>query len=216
MKPLQMVCVAFLYGLTGAAVAQAPSSTAPQPSSSSPSPPSESAVVSVHVENGIPIAQLIATVAKKSGKKFIVDPRVHFDIALVDKDLSGVSYSDFLTILQVYGFSAFETGGYVEVLPIANARQIGGTLISGNEKRPDAQIVTKVLSAKNLSVAQLVPILRPMIPQYGHLAALPCVNKLIMVDTYANVRRIESVIDALDVGEPFKPEGCNSRLPEHP
>jgi len=216
MKPLQIVCVVFLSGLTDVALAQAQSSTSAQPSSSSPSPSSESAVVSAHVENGISIAQLIATVAKKSGKKLIVDPRVHFDIDLVDKDLSGVSYSDFLTILQVYGFSAFETGGYVEVLPIANARQVGGTLISGNEKRPDAQIVTKVLSAKSLSVAQLVPILRPMIPQYGHLAALPCVNKLIMVDTYANVRRIESVIDALDVGKPFNPEGCNARPPEHP
>src|SRR5207253_10806665 len=133
-----------------------------------------------------------------------------------ERDLSGVSYSDFLTILQVYGFSAFETGGYIEVLPLASARQIGGTVISGKEKRPDAEIVTKVLSAKSLSVVQLVPILRPMIPQYGHLAALPCVNKLIMVDTFANVRRIESVIEALDVGELFKPEKCESHLPEHP
>lgn len=206
MKSLPIVCVAFLFGLTGAAVAQA------QPSSSSP----ESTAPSAHVENGIPIAQLIATIQKKTGRKFIVDPRVHGDIDLAEKDLSGVSYSDFLTILQVYGFSAFETGGYVEVLPLANARQVGGTLISGKEKRPDAEIVTKVLGAKNLAVVQLVPILRPLIPQYGHLAALPCVNKLIMVDTFANVRRIEGVIEALDVGEPFKPEKCESHLPERP
>ncbi len=215
MKPLQIVCVVFLSGLTGVSLAQAQSSSSAQPSSPSPAPSSQSAVISAHVENGIPVAQLIATVARKSGKKFIIDPRAHFDIDLVDKDLSGVSYSDFLTILQVYGFSAFETGGYVEVLPLANARQMGGTLISGNEKRPDAQIVTKVLSAKSLSVAQLVPILRPMVPQYGHLVALPCVNKLVLVDTFANVRRIESVIEALDVGEPIKPEKCESHLPEH-
>jgi type II secretory pathway component GspD/PulD (secretin) len=105
--------------------------------------------------------QLIATVQKKTGKKFVIDPRVHGDIDLSEKDLSGVSYSDFLMILQVYGFSAFETGGYVEVLPLASARQVGGTMISGKEKRPDAEIVTKVLSAKNLPVVQLVPILRP-------------------------------------------------------
>ena len=55
-----------------------------------------------------------------------------------------------------------------------------------------------------------------MVPQYGHLVALPCVNKLILVDMYANVRRIESVIEALDVGEPFKPEKCEAHLPEHP
>lgn len=62
---------------------------------------------------------------------------------------------------------------------------------------------------------QLVPLLRPMIPQYGHLAALPCVNKLIMTDTFANIRRMEAVIDSLDVGEPYKPEKCEARLQEH-
>jgi general secretion pathway protein D len=206
MKPLQIACVALMLSSTDATPAQAQSSASP----------SESAALSAHVENGRPIAQLIAAVQKKTGKKFVVDPRVHADIELSDEDLSGVSYSDFLTILQVYNFSAFEIGDYVEVLPIANARQTGTTVVSGKEKRPDAQIVTKVLSAKNIPVVQLVPILRPMIPQYGHLAALPCVNKLIMVDTFANIRRIESVIEALDVGEPFKPEKCESHLPEHP
>ena len=206
MKPLQIMCVAFLFGLTGAAAAQDQSSSSPP----------ESAVASAHVGNSVPIVQLIAAVQKKTGKKFIVDPRVHGDADLLDKDLSHVSYSDFLMILQVYGFSAFEIGDYVEVLPIANARQMGVPIISGKDKRPDAQIVTKVLSAKNIAVVQLVPILRPMIPQYGHFAALPCVNKLILVDTYANVRRIESVIEALDVGEPFKPEKCESHLPERP
>lgn len=205
MKPLRIVFVAFLVGLPAAAAAQAQSSSAPEP-----------AAAPAHVENGVPIAQLIAMVQKKIGKKFVIDPRVQGEINLGEKDLSGVSYSDFLTILQVYGFSAFEIGGYVEVLPLAYARQVGGTMISGNEKRPDAQIVTKVLSAKSLSVAQLVPILRPMIPQFGHLVALPCVNKLLIVDTFANVRRIESVIDALDVGEPLKPEKCESHGSEHP
>jgi general secretion pathway protein D len=202
MRQLRIVCVAFLLALTGSAVARA------QSSSSEPGASSE------RVENGVPIAQLIATVQKKIGKKFIVDPRVRGDVGIIEKDSSGISYSDFLTILQVYGFSAFETGGYVEVLPISTARQVA-PVISGQEKRPDAEIVTRILSAKSLAVVQLVPILRPMIPQYGHLVALPCTNKLIMVDTFANIRRIESVIEALDVGEPYKPEKCESRLPEH-
>jgi general secretion pathway protein D len=164
------------------------------------------------VENGIPISQLIASVQKKTGRKFIVDPRVHADIALLDKDVSHLSYDDLLMILKVYGYIGVENDNYVEVLPNANARQSGGPLITGKEKRPDAEIVTKILSAKNIPVVQLVPILRPMIPQYGHLAALPCVNKLIMVDTFANVRRVEAVIESLDVGEPYKPEKCEARL----
>ena len=35
------------------------------------------------------------------------------------------------------------------------------------------EIVTQVIEVKNVSAAQLVPILRPLIPQYGHLAAYP-------------------------------------------
>ena len=62
--------------------------------------------------------------------------------------------------------------------------------------------------AKNVPAAQLVPLLRPIIPQAGHLVALPCVNKLFIVDTFGNVQRIQAIVDALDVGEAYKPEKC--------
>jgi general secretion pathway protein D len=56
----------------------------------------------------------------------------------------------------------------------------------------------------------MVPILRPMIPQMGHLAAFLCSNRLILVDTFANVQRIQRVIEELDVGEPLKTEKCEN------
>ena len=206
MSPIRIACVTLLLSFTGAAAhGQSSAST------------SESAE---RVENGVPITQLIAIVQKKIHKRFILDPRVRADVAVLDKNLADLSYDDLLMILQVYNFIAVENGNYVEVLPNDNARQTGAVpVISGKETRPDGEIVTKVIGAKNINVVQLVPILRPMIPQYGHLAALPCVNKMIIVDTFANVRRLEAVIAALDVGEPFKPEKCESRPPsasEHP
>jgi type II secretory pathway component GspD/PulD (secretin) len=81
--------------------------------------------------------------------------------------------------------------------------------VSGKDTRPDAEFVSKVITVKSVPAAELVPILRPLLPQSGHLAALPCVNKLIIVDTFANVRRIQSIIDALDVGEPFATGKCS-------
>jgi type II secretory pathway component GspD/PulD (secretin) len=81
--------------------------------------------------------------------------------------------------------------------------------ISGKETRPDAEFVTKVITVKNVPAGQLVPILRPMLPQAAHLVAFPCNNRLLIVDTFANVRRIENVVESLDVGEPYKPsEKC--------
>ena len=37
---------------------------------------------------------------------------------------------------------------------------------------PD-QVVTRVIQVQNVSAAQIVPILRPLIPPQGHLAAYP-------------------------------------------
>ena len=168
-----------------------------------------------HTEGGVPISHLIATVAKKTGKKFVVDPRVRSDIILVGQDPASVSYNDLLSILATYNYVATETSGYVDILPEANARQVPTPMLSGKESFPDAEVVSAVIAPKYVSAAQLVPILRPLIPQYGHLAAMPCVNKLILVDRFANVKRLEAIINAMDVGvgEPYKPEKCEYSPP---
>ena len=192
-----------LLSLTGAAFAQS------SPEKSTVATPSAETASAEHMENGVPFYKLIATVAKKTGKKFIVDPRVHGDANIVGQDTSNISFSDLLTILHIYGYTAIESGGYVSVVPDAVARQVPTPQITGKETRPDAEFVTKVITVKNIPAVQLVPILRPMIPQMGHLAALPCVNKLIYVDTFANLQRLQAVIEALDVGEPYKPAKCD-------
>ena len=197
MNAVRIACVVSMLILTG--VTQAQSTTTAT---------SAESATSERVENGIPISRLLEAVQKKTHKKFVIDPRVRGNVAMLDQDLSNLSFNDLQTILHVYNYIAAEQGDYVLVVPDANARQIAGPVISGKEIRPDDEIVTKILSARNIAVAQLVPILRPMIPQYGHLAALPCTNKLIMVDTFANIRRMEKVIEALDTGEPYKPESC--------
>jgi general secretion pathway protein D len=184
-----------LLTLTGAAYAQ----------------PSSEGVSSERVENGLPISQLIATVAKKTGKKFVVDPKVHGDAEVVGQDVSNISYGDLLTILHVYGFTAVEYGGYVNVVPDTGVRVLPVPQVSGKETRPDAEFVSKVITVKNVPATHLVPILRPIIPQMGHLVALSCVNKLILVDTFANVQRVQSIIEALDVGSPYTPEKCEPR-----
>jgi type II secretory pathway component GspD/PulD (secretin) len=167
-----------------------------------------------HVEGGIPLSEVIAHVAKKTGKKFVLDSRVHGEVVLIGQDPGNVSYSDLLTILLVNHFAAFEQGGYVTVLPDAVVRQQSLPQVTGKESLPDSEFVSKVITIKYTSAAQLVPILRPILPQYAHLAALPCNNKLILVDTFAKVQRLQSIIDALDVGsEPYKLGSCDYRPP---
>src|SRR5204863_501539 len=81
-------------------------------------------------------------------------------------------------------------GDVVKILPDANARQIPSIDLPDHVSATSDEIVTQVIDVKNVSAAQLVPILRPMIPQYGHLAAYPSSNILIISDRAGNVNRM--------------------------
>jgi general secretion pathway protein D len=164
---------------------------------------------------GVPILSLLRAVAKKTGKKFIIDPRVHGDVQLIGEDPGSVTYSELLTILQVQGFTAVEGSGFVRVIPETIVRQSALPLVIGTATYPDAQYVAAVIPIRKMPAASLVPILRPLLPQQAHLAAAICSNSILMVDSYANIRRIESLIAALDTGDPYKAERCDSGL-AHP
>lgn len=167
------------------------------------------------IDGGVPLSQLIATVAKKTGKKFVIDPRVGGNIVLIGQEPANVSYNDLLTILHVHDFTAVEYGDYVNVIPEAGVRQQPLPFLTGKENYPDAEFVSAVITLKNVPAAQLVPIMRPMLPQVAHLAALPCTNTLILVATYAVVRRFQSIISTMDVGEPYKQANCDGYMPQN-
>ncbi|MGH8320014.1 MAG: hypothetical protein ACREUL_18925 [Steroidobacteraceae bacterium] len=115
-------------------------------------------------------------------------------------------------ILNTYGLVAVETSGYV-LVPDADMRMEPLPVVTDGEKAPDAEYVTAVLHVRSLPTGWLVPILRPLVPQYGYLAAMPCSNALIITERFANVRRIETVIKALNRGAPIKPQRCSYPMP---
>jgi len=146
------------------------------------------------------IQQIIEAVGEITGKNFIIDPRVKAQVTMVSSTpmTADAFYEAFLSILQVYGFVAVPSGGVIKILPDANARQLPGWEGSAASNRRADDIVTQVVMVTNVAAAQLVPILRPLIPQYGHLAAHPASNMLIISDRAANVDRILRIIQRID------------------
>jgi general secretion pathway protein D len=166
-------------------------------------------------ESGVPIETLVRDIAKKTGKRFVIDPRVHGTVQLIGEEPAHVTYGEFLTMLQVEGFTAVESGGLVRVIPELIVRQSALPLVSGAASFPDAQYVAAVIPVQRIPAATLVPILRPLLPQQAHLAAAICSNSLVIVDTFANVRRIESLVAVLDTGDVYKAERCTAAV-AHP
>ncbi|HEY4746703.1 MAG TPA: type II secretion system secretin GspD, partial [Steroidobacteraceae bacterium] len=146
------------------------------------------------------ITQVAEAVSAATGKTFIIDPRVRAQVTMLSSTPMSPAafYEAFLSILQVYGFIAVPAGDVIKILPDANARQIPSVDLPDHVSATSDAIVTQVVDVKNVSAAALVPILRPMIPQYGHLAAYPSSNILIISDRASNVNRMMRIIRRID------------------
>ncbi len=145
------------------------------------------------------IRQIIEAVSEVTGQNFIIDARVKAQVTLISSTPMSPDafYETFLSILQVYGFVAIPSGQVTKILPDTNARQLPGNDLPQRIGNTD-EIVTQVIQVQNIGAAQLVPILRPLVPQYGHLAAHPASNMLIMSDRAANVNRLLRIIRRID------------------
>ncbi len=145
------------------------------------------------------IRQIIEAVSEVTGQNFIIDARVKAQVTLISSTpmTPDAFYDTFLSILQVYGFVAVPSGDVIKILPDTNARQQPGNDLPRSINNSD-EIVTQVIEVENVGAAQLVPILRPLVPQYGHLAAHPASNMLIISDRAANVNRMLRIIRRID------------------
>ena len=147
---------------------------------------------------GVEIRAIIQAVSAVTGKNFIIDPRVRQEVTMISTTpmTPDAFYEAFLSILQVHNYAAVPAGDVIKIVPDASVRQFPTYLSTSDTARDD--IVTQVISVQNVGAAQLVPILRPLMPQYGHLAAHPGSNMLILSDRSSNVARMVSIIRRID------------------
>lgn len=146
------------------------------------------------------IGQVIEAVSQVTGKTFIVDPRVRANVTMLSTTPMSPDafYEAFLSILQVYDYMAVPSGNIIKILPVQNARQVPANDLPDRVSSTSDEIVTQVMQVRNVSAGQLVPILRPMMPQSAHLAAYPSANMLILSDRASNVNRIMRIIQRID------------------
>ena len=145
------------------------------------------------------IHSLIQTVSRQSGRNFVVDPRVKARVTVISaKPLNADElYETFLSVLQVHGYAAVPSGDLTKIVPDVNAKQGPVPAFDADASASD-QLVTQVIKVENVPAAQLVPILRPLVPQQGHLAAYAATNNLIITDRASNIKRLITIIKGID------------------
>ncbi|MDA8962708.1 type II secretion system secretin GspD [Pseudomonadales bacterium] len=152
--------------------------------------------------NNAEIRSVIQWVAEKTNKNFIIDPRVKGRISVLSNQPMSMdqAYQVFLTALDVYGFAAVESGNNVKIIPNAQARSAGLPIVEtfNNPDADNSELVLHVIKVNNISANEVVTILRPLVPQTGHLGAFPSSNSVIIADRANNINRLSKLVSYID------------------
>lgn len=145
------------------------------------------------------IEAFISQVADITGKSFVLDPRVKGKVSVLSSEPMNRDsvYELFLSVLQIHGLAAVPAGDVTLVIQQNDVKQAGRSLDDRASKQSQ-ELLTKVIMIKNTPALDLVPILRPLVAKYGHLAGVKSANALIISDHSININRIEEIIDRLD------------------
>ncbi|BFM22393.1 type II secretion system secretin GspD [Gilvimarinus japonicus] len=147
------------------------------------------------------IQEVIKFIAEATGKTIVIDPKVRGQVKVISNaPVNGDElYGLFLSILDVHGFTAVENGEVVRIVPNRDARSLAiPTQEPSSNASAQDTYMTQVVQLDNISAAKLLPVLRPLVPQHGHISAYDPSNAIIVTDTRANIQRLLKVIAQID------------------
>jgi len=146
------------------------------------------------------IREFITQISTITGKSFVVDPRVKGNVTVISTDSmdQDTIYELFLSVLRVHGYAAVPAGKVTKIVQQVLAKQSGSPRDFLTNRRSE-ELITSVIPVRNSPSADLVKILRPLIPQYGHIAGINSPNALIISDHAENIVRLTKIINQIDI-----------------
>jgi len=195
--PMRRLLLPLLFGVL------CPFAGAQTPPPGSPPPPGHSTTADGrHTLNlkDADIQALIATVSEITGRNFIVGPNVQGKVTVVSARPMKPDeiYDVFLSVLRVHGFAAVPAGSMVKIVQETTAQQDGSTGVNGLAARATDELVTEIVPVRHVSAAELVPILRPLMPPGAQMVAHATSNSLVVSDRAGNVQRLADIVRRID------------------
>ncbi len=151
----------------------------------------------------IDITALVKVMSELMRKNFMLDDRVTGKVTLMTpKRISpDEAYQVFLSALEIKGFTAVEDGKITRIIPAASARQSGLKVFKDDDYSGEG-FVTKLFRLSFVAPQEIVRTLTPLMSKDGSLIPYSGTSSLIITDSVANIRKMESLIRLLDVPAP--------------
>lgn len=146
------------------------------------------------------ILSVINEVSLETGKNFVVDPRVTGKITLVSSKpiKPDEVYQVFLSVLGLIGYSAIPSGNVIKIVPNMESGENATKVVNRFAPGKGDEVVVRVLPLENVSANQLIPIIRPLMPQWSNVSAYTPGNVLILLGRAGNLERIVNIIHNID------------------
>ena len=145
------------------------------------------------------IKAFINEVATITNQNFVLDPRINGNVTVIsNRALSRDEiYQLFLSVMQVNGIAAIDSGTTTKLVPDNVAKQSGVAVDLRGTSVGEA-LATRVIYLTNTQAAEVLGVIRPLMPQSAHAAAVPGVNALVLSDRADSLNQLTALIRDLD------------------
>jgi general secretion pathway protein D len=152
--------------------------------------------------NDVELAVVIDQIAQITGRNFIYDDRVRGRVTIVSPSKVSIeqAYAVFESVLQVKGFTTVEgPGGVLKIIPIRDAKESSIETIRAGRSENRDRFVTRLIPLRYIDAEAITNTVKPLVSKDAAMVAYPPTNTIILTDTQANIRRLLSILEAIDV-----------------
>nr|WP_286267726.1 type II secretion system secretin GspD [Thalassotalea atypica] len=149
------------------------------------------------------MGEFVNIVGKNLKKTMIVDPNVRGKINVRSYDVLTEEqyYQFFLNVLEVYGFAAVKMdNNIIKIIRNKDAKTSSIPVVGNNATIAGDEMVTRVVEVKNVTVRELVPLLRQLSDQAGggNVVNYDPANVIMLTGSAAVVNRLVNIIERVD------------------
>ena len=140
------------------------------------------------------LRSFVEIVSEATGRNFVIDPGVRGTVTVLAPGTVSPAalYEIFLNVLEVNRLTIVEGVDADRIVPLNTARELSpGAAGSGLYE-------TRVIRLRHIPVAEVVDVIRPLLPAEAVISTVPEARMIILSDRVGNFRRIQNLISELD------------------
>ncbi len=145
------------------------------------------------------IREVVDEIALRSGRKFVLDPRVQGRVTIKSGTETGLCADEawelFQAALRAVGFTAAPiSGNSYRIVPVQEGARTGGAVGEGES----GDIVTEIVRLRHIDAREAAANLSQIMGERGVVAPVRSGNAVILVDTSENIVRLRNVLKEID------------------